>query len=52
MVMISQGLCAAIYTQTTDIEGEISGLLTYDRDIIKIEPKKLKKLHSELLNQG
>ncbi len=50
--LISQGLCAAIYTQTTDIEGEINGLLTYDRDIIKIEPDKLKKLHSKLFNQG
>ncbi|MFX1255926.1 MAG: glycoside hydrolase family 2 protein [Promethearchaeota archaeon] len=49
--MISQGLCAAIYTQTTDIEGEINGLLTYDREITKIDPDQIAELHQRLLNQ-
>ncbi len=31
------GLCAAVYTQTTDVETEINGLLTYDRAIIKVD---------------
>ena len=39
------GLSAAIYTQITDVEGELNGLLTYDRDIIKIDPKKLRVLN-------
>ncbi len=31
------GLCAAVYTQTTDVETEANGLLTYDREIIKVD---------------
>ncbi|MFO0869334.1 MAG: glycoside hydrolase family 2 TIM barrel-domain containing protein [Pirellulales bacterium] len=33
-----QGLAAAVYTQTTDVEIEVNGLLTYDRAIIKMDP--------------
>lgn len=33
--LIERGLAAAIYTQTTDVEGEVNGLLTYDRSEIK-----------------
>lgn len=32
------GLCAAVYTQTTDCETECNGLLTYDRKVIKVDP--------------
>ena len=46
--MKKKGLSAAVYTQTTDVEGEVNGLMTYDRDVIKIAPKKLKKLHDVL----
>ncbi|MZP56875.1 MAG: beta-galactosidase, partial [Bacteroidales bacterium] len=38
---ISRGLSAAIYTQTTDVEIETNGLLTYDRKVAKIPEKKL-----------
>ena len=38
--MIDQGLAAAIYTQTTDVEVEVNGLITYDRKVIKVEPKR------------
>ncbi|MHA1148686.1 MAG: glycoside hydrolase family 2 protein [Promethearchaeota archaeon] len=41
----NQGLSAAVYTQITDVEGEINGLLTYDREYIKIEKKKLKEIN-------
>ena len=34
-----QGLAAAVYTQTTDVEGEVNGLMTYDRSIIKFDPE-------------
>ncbi|WP_324670866.1 glycoside hydrolase family 2 protein [Hymenobacter sp. GOD-10R] len=43
------GLSAAVYTQTTDVEGEINGLLTYDREVIKIPVKTLRKIHAPLL---
>ncbi|HET6567021.1 MAG TPA: glycoside hydrolase family 2 TIM barrel-domain containing protein, partial [Rhodothermales bacterium] len=32
------GLAAAVYTQTTDVEVEVNGLMTYDRDLIKMNP--------------
>jgi hypothetical protein len=34
--LIGQGLAAAVYTQTTDVEGEVNGLLTYDRKVLKM----------------
>ena len=43
-----RGLAAAVYTQTTDVEGEVNGLLTYDREIFKIDPAKLHDLHAPL----
>ena len=45
------GLSAAVYTQTTDVEGEINGLMTYDRKITKIPEEKLKELHTKLYKE-
>ncbi len=42
------GMAAAVYTQTTDVEGEVNGLMTYDREIIKFEPPLLEKIHARL----
>ena len=36
-----KGLCAAIYTQVSDVEDEINGLVTYDRKIEKMDAEKL-----------
>jgi len=47
--LIVKGLTAAIYTQITDVEGELNGLLTYDREVIKIDMKRLKELNTALL---
>ena len=44
----SKGLSAAVYTQTTDVEGEVNGLMTYDRKIIKMPPDVLREMHSVL----
>ncbi len=38
--LIADGLCAAVYTQTTDVEIECNGWLTYDREVWKIDPAK------------
>lgn len=46
--LIKSGLSAAIYTQTTDVEGEINGLMTYDRKVVKLDPKRLAAVHGEL----
>ncbi|RMF39081.1 MAG: glycoside hydrolase family 2 [Planctomycetota bacterium] len=47
----ASGIAAGIYTQTTDVEGEINGLLTYDRKIAKIPAKELAALHRRLFDQ-
>jgi len=44
-----KGIAAGVYTQTTDVEGEINGILTYDRKVRKIEAGELKKIHAPLL---
>jgi beta-galactosidase/beta-glucuronidase len=38
---IDNGLCAAIYTQVSDIEDETNGILTYDRKVCKLEEKRM-----------
>lgn len=43
-----QGIAGGVYTQTTDVEGEINGLMTYDRKVIKIPAKILAELHQAL----
>ncbi|WP_231943803.1 glycoside hydrolase family 2 protein [Aeoliella mucimassa] len=43
-----QGIAAGVYTQTTDVEGEINGLMTYDRKVIKLPAEDLAKLHQPL----
>ncbi len=44
----SAGLAGAIYTQTSDIEGEVNGLLTYDREIEKFPRDWLAREHAPL----
>jgi beta-galactosidase/beta-glucuronidase len=46
--LIENGLSAAIYTQITDVEGEVNGLLSYDREIIKIDRNRLRELNLSL----
>lgn len=38
------GLAAAIYTQLTDVENELNGLITYDRRVIKLSPADIKRI--------
>ncbi|TWT38131.1 Beta-galactosidase [Posidoniimonas corsicana] len=45
----SRGIAGAVYTQTTDVENEINGLVTYDRREIKLPASELAELHAELL---
>jgi len=49
---VKRGLSAAIYTQTTDVETEVNGFLTYDREVTKIPAKFLAKLNFELINSS
>ena len=50
--LVTRGLSAAVYTQTTDVEGEINGLLTYDRAVFKIAPEILEPLHRRIIQTG
>ena len=47
--LAKRGLGGSIYTQTTDVEIEINGLLTYDRKVLKFDPAVLRKAHAEVL---
>lgn len=47
--LIPQGLSAAIYTQTTDVEIEINGFLTYDRKVEKMDSQALRSAHQKLM---
>ena len=46
-----KGLCAAIYTQVSDVEDEINGLVTYDRKVEKVDPAKMLPI-AEALQQA
>ena len=46
--LIGKGLSAAIYTQTTDVEVEVNGLMTYDREVIKFDVAETAKWHKAL----
>ncbi len=46
--LIQKGLSAAVYTQTTDVEIETNGIMTYDRKVIKIPADRLKSIHQKL----
>jgi len=44
----ANGLCAAVYTQTTDVEGEMNGFLTYDRKVAKLPAERLAEIYKSL----
>ncbi|SDF12503.1 Glycosyl hydrolases family 2, TIM barrel domain [Mucilaginibacter pineti] len=44
----AQGMSGSIYTQPFDVEGEQNGLMTYDREIVKIPFSELRKIHTRL----
>lgn len=48
--LIRQGFSAAVYTQTTDVEVEVNGLLTYDRKLVKVDEERVRKVNQEICN--
>ena len=46
--LIPQGLCACIYTQVSDVEEEINGLLTYDRQVVKIPIDEMRAINQRI----
>ena len=50
--LAERGLGGSIYTQTTDVEIEANGLLTYDRRTLKYNPATLKAAHAEIIRRA
>ena len=48
--LIKRGFAAAVYTQTTDVEIEVNGLMTYDRKVLKVEPERIREANVRICN--
>jgi beta-galactosidase/beta-glucuronidase len=46
--LIPVAYSAAVYTQTTDVESEVNGIMTYDRKVIKMSEEKIRKINLEI----
>lgn len=46
--LIPKGLCATVYTQISDVEDETNGIMSYDREFLKIEPLELSDVFRQL----
>ena len=46
--MTDKGLSAAIYTEVSDVEDELNGLLTYDREVVKVTPETVRAANDQL----
>ena len=47
--LVSKGFAAAIYTQTTDVEVEVNGLMTYYRKVIKLDEERLRAINTKVI---
>ncbi len=45
---IKKGLSATVYTQVSDVEFEVNGIFTYDRELIKIDADTIKEINSKM----
>lgn len=48
--LIDCGFAAAVYTQTTDVEVEVNGLMTYDRKVVKVEEERIREINRTICN--
>ncbi|MEB7505369.1 glycoside hydrolase family 2 protein [Arthrobacter koreensis] len=46
---VREGLAATVYTQLTDVEDEVNGLLTYDRKVLKVDPAVVRGVNADLV---
>jgi beta-galactosidase/beta-glucuronidase len=46
--LIPNGYSGAVYTQTTDVEVEVNGLMTYDRKVVKLEEERIRRVNREI----
>jgi hypothetical protein len=47
LVNIPKGLSAFIYTQLSDVEDELNGFITYDREVVKVDKSKIKEINEK-----
>ncbi len=47
--LVDDGFAAAIYTQTTDVEVEVNGLMTYDRKVVKLDMERLNAINTRVI---
>ena len=47
--MVRSGFSAAVYTQTTDVEGEVNGFMTYDRKVLKMDEARVRKANLSVI---
>ena len=45
---VARGLCASVYTQLSDVEDELNGLMTYDRRVVKLDADEVRELNERL----
>lgn len=50
LALSKEGICAGVYTQTTDVEGEVNGLYTYDRKVLKVDANAVREANLKLVN--
>ncbi|MET8121913.1 AbfB domain-containing protein [Micromonospora sp. NPDC005291] len=49
-LMLGKGLSASVYTEITDLEGELNGFLTYDRQVVKMDQARVRAANTALIN--
>jgi hypothetical protein len=49
-LMVGRGLSVSIYTEITDLEGELNGFLTYDRQIVKMDQARVRAANQAVIN--
>lgn len=48
---ISKGVCGCVYTQLSDVEEEINGMYTYDREVCKVEKQPMQELAKRIMEE-
>ncbi|MBQ4053377.1 MAG: glycoside hydrolase family 2, partial [Clostridia bacterium] len=50
--LIKKGLCGCIYTQVSDVEEEINGLVTYDRRVVKVPVERMRAINDKIAEEA
>ena len=45
-----KGYCGGVYTQTTDCEVEVNGIMTYDRKVVKMDEQRLRSINQRVIH--